>query len=191
MNCKDTTNFLKSLIAISILGIGLFSTAVYAAGIKSIFDVEDKSHIELPLNVQNILKTAFPEAYEKCDLVGSLVDIGSTSSAKYYAVSGRAGKCGGSASAPVWIVRMSEDKADIILSGGGYHIEALPNLNNGLQDLRLSGGNAGSAFVEYWRYDGKTYLEQIRKDFDGSCKDFKNDPDNPFDCGSIEKSKND
>ena len=163
----------------------LFFSSVYASDslkAKTIFQVEDPSHTALPSKVQNALKTNNPDAYSQCDLVGSLIDIGSIKSEKYYAVAGKEGECSGSASAPVWIVQENKEKAGIILSAGGLKIEALSRRNNGLNDLRISGGDVGSAFVQYWQYNGTAYLMKTKKEFDSSCKNLKNDPDNPFNC---------
>ena len=114
--------------------------------------------------------------------MGEQIDVGSASNEKYYVVTGKNGKCAGSASAPVWIARQGKDNTEIILSASGFTVEALTKFTNGLQDLRVSGGNAGSAFVEYWQYNGTKYVLKSQKNFDVLCKNFKNDAENPFDC---------
>lgn len=150
------------------------------------FEVEDKSHVDLPGDVQAVLEKELSAHGKICAFAGQVIDLGSDTQERYYAVAGRDGCGAGSSSAPVWIVRQTADKTQVVLAGSAMRVAALPERHNGLRDLRLTGGNAGSAFVEYWRYNNGSYKEAIRKNFSADCKDLSGDPDNPFECNKIE-----
>ncbi len=141
-----------ALVSLSILKPALADEPI------NIFDVESNHYAQPNQQVLNALKTINGGKLVECGFKLRKAAIASPETIKsYFFVTVKSGKCIGSSAAPMLVIEQIGDDAHVILSGVAMHIEALNQSNNGLKNLKLSGGNAGHAFVEYWAYDGQAY----------------------------------
>jgi hypothetical protein len=102
---------------------------------------------------------------------------------EYYAV--HAICCPGSGGGDMWIVRLKDLKAKILISGWGFYITKLTKAHHGLYDLKFIGGGAMDGSVAEWSYTGKKYQLVRKKTFSPEdCNDpvKSKDPDIPWEC---------
>lgn len=119
----------------------------------------------------------------ECALTGKPLRLSGHPSRDAYFV-GTRGCGGGSAALPFWIVDISGQEPKVLLSEGATVITQTKQDHHGLNDLRLESGNAGSAYVEYYTFNGTTYEPDKKRSwsFPANCSDQDSNPDHQSSC---------
>ena len=101
------------------------------------------------------------EGDETCAGLAALpLALSNAAGAEYFAV---AGCQGGSAAAPLWIVKQQGNRVRVLLAGGGYTLNPLPQRHHGLRDLAVGAGNAGQCRETVYRFDGRRYCQHTQR----------------------------
>jgi hypothetical protein len=164
---------------LSIIALFLCHSA-YAASI------EDESLKSLPPDIEKSVHDYIANEDKEslilkhCNFVGMPISLGGQT--QNYFVTAQGAGCHGNSAGPIWIVSDSEPPA-VLAEAGGNYVEVSEQKHNGLNDLKISMGNAGHAIVEYWVFDGKQYIQdKKRRWYFPNCETQKDNSDNPFDC---------
>lgn len=149
-------------------------------------NVEDKSLKALPPEIEKAIHgsgTSYDMA--NCKLVGTplLLPGDKTRSTYFVTVESR---CLGSAAGQIFIVDLTGNVPSVIMRGAAYSLGFGKERHHGLNDLKIFIGNAGSASVEYWIFNGKKFVRDEKRswDFPSDCSKQSGNPENPFDCNN-------
>jgi hypothetical protein len=144
------------------LGIGMSAWLFFCSPASALtMTIEDQGLSALPPQVRATVqadKSFAPFRDLSCKLRGEKTALGAGARVTTYFLT-TAGACGwGAALGPIWLVRASGDTASVVLSTGGYSVEALNDVKNGMRDVKVGGGSAASTTLPaIYEYDGREY----------------------------------
>jgi hypothetical protein len=161
---------------LSIIALFLCHSA-YAASI------EDKSLKSLPPEIEKAVRTSgIWYGIAECEFVGMPLILSGDKPHSAYFVTVET-KCLGNSAGEIFMVDISGSEPSVIMKGAAHSVQSAKEKHNGLNDLKISMGNAGHAKVEYWMFDGKKFVRDENRSWDfPDCENQKDNPDNPFDC---------
>ncbi len=166
---------------LSIMAIFLCHSA-YAAS------VEDKSLKPLPPEIEKAVRASgIWYGIADCKFLGMPFLLSGDQPRSAYFVTVES-KCLGNSAGKIFIIDVSGNEPSVIMRGAALSVEPGKEKHNGLNDLKISMGNAGHAIVEYWMFDGTRYIQDENRRWDfPNCETQKDNPDNPFDCSEASK----
>ena len=123
--------------------------------------IEDQSLSALPPDVSATVqadRSFAPFRDLSCKLMGERAALpAGEHAASYFLTTEDA--CGwGAALGPIWLVRVSGGTASVVLSTGGYSVEVLNDVKDGMRELKVSrGSGASSTLSAVYEFDGQEY----------------------------------
>lgn len=150
----------KKPISCLLMALAMFLAGGLAAA--QTFDIEvNPSFKKLPPHVEGAIvkhKGAYDEdIFAACRLYGVPISLsGAASSDGYIASTNGCG--GGSAAFPVWLVRLTDREASVVLNEGATLLKMADTTSHGLRDILLTQGNAGTCGATLFKFDGKRYV---------------------------------
>ena len=153
--------------------------------------IEDQGLSALPPEVRatvQVDKSFAPFRDLSCKLTGEKVALAAGEQVTTYFVTTK-GACGwGAALGPIWLVRVSGDTASVLFRTGGYSVEALNDVKNGMHDVKIGQGSAASTTLpSIYEYDGQEYKKvraSRRAEDHPSLPNFADHPAAPY-AGSL------
>lgn len=128
--------------------------------------VEDEKLNDAPTIIEQAIQKAETnkDPLKRCKIVGTPLLLSGKAPRKGFFATLRGDGCIGNSAAPIWIIDLSVTPPAILMTGGGMLVEIDKHGENGLNDLIIWSGNAGSSLEEHWRFDGNQYvLDQTRQ----------------------------
>jgi hypothetical protein len=144
----------------------LFITALLLAGqaFAATFTVEDEDLVPVPRavasTVQNVAKADFADpAGKPCRFVGKAVTLENNKGAATDWIVTTADACSWAASAaPVWVVRNTGGKYEVVLSHITYDLTLGSAVHNGLRNVATARATAARREEQLWVFDGNRYV---------------------------------
>ncbi|WP_146014021.1 hypothetical protein [Trinickia dabaoshanensis] len=151
----------------------IVGTAICAASVAFASTVQDESlHGVSNVATSVVYNDPSFDAFRSlsCKMVGEKISLSSVPTVTTYFIT-TADACGwGAALGPIWLIRVSEGVASVLLSIGGYSVDVLGDERNGMRSVKIGSGTAGrTAFVLY-RFDGKKYVLKKKRRVIKMCR---------------------
>jgi hypothetical protein len=128
-------------------------------GLASALTIEDKDIGLVGDSVSSAVyadKSFDPFKDYSCKIVGEKIALSTEEVAATYFLT-TADACGwGAALGPVWLVRVSRGRASVVLSAGGYSVDALKNETNRMHDVTIN-GTAARVSSSVYKFNGVVY----------------------------------
>jgi len=124
-----------------------------------VFSIEDDNLVSVPDNVIAAIlsEKRIWDGLKDCSFAGKKLPLSKDTSASFYAVT-TTEACGwGAASGPIWIIKVMEDKVNIILSGSGNNLLIDKGIHDDMPDIVLDTATAGHEDDSFWSFDKDHY----------------------------------